>query len=130
MVDVGVGGGASKTLACVPRILGDSAEAERSVIAADLWTAGEDNVDVWRDSFGLLGAAGLDDGMADSIAPATTCLRSSDMWGGESLCLEGIEALNKSLLWRLGLVSCERIGKMIMTAALPKGILGSVGDEY
>ena len=92
MADVGVGGGASKTLACVFRTVGDSVEVEGSVTTVDLWTAGEDNVEVWRDSLGLLGAAGLDDGMADSIAPAT-CRRSSDIWGGESFCRGGGEEL-------------------------------------
>lgn len=46
--------------------------------AADLEIDGEANVEVWRDSLGLLGAAGLVDGMTDSIAPAT-CFRSSDV---------------------------------------------------
>ena len=75
-VDIGVGGGASKTV--VLRMEGDSPA-----------TAGEDNLEVWRESFGLLGATGLDDGITDSIAPAT-CLRSSDMWGWES-CRGGRE---------------------------------------
>ena len=85
-------------------------------------------MEVWRDSFGLLGAAGLADGITDSIAPATTCLRSSDMWGGESLCLGGLEGLKGALLWRLGLGSCERTGKSIMTVTL-KDSVGSVGVE-
>lgn len=84
MADVGVGGGASKTFAWVFRNVGGSVEAERLMNAADLGTAGEDNVEVWRDSLGLLGAAGLVGGM--------------------------------TLLWRLGLGSCERMGKSIMTA--------------
>ena len=129
MADVGVGGGASKTLACVFWIVRDSVDSEGLVIAADLCIAGKDNAEVWRDSLGLLGAAGRDDGMTDSIAPAT-CLRSSDMWGGESLCLGGREGLKESLLWRLGFGSCERIGKMIMTAASSKDILGGCwGNE-
>ena len=102
-------------------------EVERSETAVDLWTSGGDNVEVWRDSFGLLGAAGLEDGMTDSIASAT-CLRNSDTWGGESLCLGAREDLHESLLWRLGLESCERIGKIIMTATSLKNVyLGKVG---
>ena len=108
MADVGVGGGASKSLAWMFRILGESVEKERPVTAADFWSAGEGNVEVWRDSFGLLGAAGLADGMTDSIAPAT-CLRSSEVWGEESLCLAGREVLYESLLW-----SCERMGNSII----------------
>lgn len=49
-------------------------------------------MEVWSDSFGLLGAADLVDGMTDSIAPAT-CFRSSDVLGEESLCLTGREGL-------------------------------------
>ena len=87
MADVGVGGGASKALAWVFRFVGDSVEAEMPMTVADLGSAGGANVEVWRDSFGLLGAAGLVDGMTDNIAPAT--FRSSDVWGEESLCLGG-----------------------------------------
>ena len=78
MADVGVGGGTSKSLAWVFRRVGDSVEAEILMTAADLEIDGEANVEVWRDSLGLLGAAGLVDGMTDSIAPAT-CFRSSDV---------------------------------------------------
>ena len=78
MADIGVGGGASKVLGCGFWMVGDSVVVERSGTAADLWTAGGDNLEVWRDSFGLWGGTGLDDGMTDIIASAT-CLRSSDM---------------------------------------------------
>lgn len=49
-------------------------------------------MEVWRDSFGRLDAAGLVDGMTDSIAPAT-CFRRSDLWGEASLCLAGRDRL-------------------------------------
>ena len=78
MADVGVGGGASKSSAWMLRIVGEWVEAERGATAADVGTAGEGNIEVWRDSFGLLGAAGLADGIIDSIAPAT-CFRISDV---------------------------------------------------
>ncbi len=78
MADVGVGGGVSNMFAWVFRVIGDSVEADRLVAAADLWTAGEGSMEVWRDSFGLLGATDLVDGMTDSIASAT-CFRSSDV---------------------------------------------------
>lgn len=90
MADVGVGGGASNALAWVLRFVGDSAEADMLMTAADLGCTGEANAEVWRDSLGRLGTAGLVDGMTDNIAPAT-CFRSSDVWGEESLCLGGRE---------------------------------------
>lgn len=46
MADVGVGGGASKALAWVLRFVGDSAEAEMPMTAADLGSAGAANVEV------------------------------------------------------------------------------------
>ena len=49
-------------------------------------------MEVWRDSLGLLGAAGLIDGVTDSNVPAT-CFRSSEVWGEESLSLGGREGV-------------------------------------
>ena len=88
MADVGVGGRASKMFALVIRIVGDSVEAERPAIGAEFRTAGTGNVEVWRDNLGLLGTAGLIDGVTDSNVPAT-CFRSSEVWGEESLSLGG-----------------------------------------
>ena len=85
-------------------------------------------MEVWRDSFGLFGAADLVDGMTDSIASAT-CFRSSDVRGEESLCLAGSEGVQESLFWRLGLESCERMDKSIMAAAAPRYILGERGGD-
>ena len=52
MADTGVGGGASKLLGCGLIVRG-SVVVEKSGTAADFWTAGGDNMEVWRDSFGL-----------------------------------------------------------------------------
>jgi len=65
----GVGGGASKVFARVFRVVGESVEILRD--AASLFVGGDGGIAVCSESFGLLGAGGLFDGIMDNIAPAT-----------------------------------------------------------
>lgn len=79
----GVGGGASKTFACVFQVVGDSVEMSRE--APSLFVGADGGIAVCNESFGLVSAGGLVDGIMDNIASAT-CFRSSDVWGEDSRC--------------------------------------------
>lgn len=111
MADVGVGGGASKAFTWAFRNMGDSVHADRPRFPPSLGLACCEEMEVCRDSFGLLGGGGLVD--TESIAPAT-CFRSSEAFGEISLGVSERDGVQEPLLWRLGLGSCERIGRINM----------------
>lgn len=83
MAEERVAGGASKALAWVLRMVGDSVEVERLRVEASLCVGGDGGIAVWSESFGRFSAEGLVDGITDSIAPVA-CFRSSEVWGGGS----------------------------------------------
>ena len=85
--DDGVGGGASKVLACVFRVVGESVPSARTNCPrAD----GRDDVsEVCNESFGRCGVGEDEDGNTESIVLATF-FRSSDVWGLSSRCARGV----------------------------------------
>lgn len=90
------------------------AELGRLRDAICLCAMGKGVIAVCSDNFGLFAGDGLIGGMIESIA---SCFRSSDVGGDGSLCEEDAY---RSRLCRLGLGSCERMGRASIAVAALK----------